>query len=907
MDEDEDPKTCYEGASVQSFNFYLERSGEHEAILEVMQKVLADDVQGMVEGKNNLDILGVGSGGGQVDVHILNLLQEFCPGVSLSTDIVEGSSELVDNFKALVKRTPSLQGVPFTWHVMHSEGFVKNQKKAKEMKKYDFIHMVQMIYYVANLESSLQFYRSILKPNGRIMIIIEADQGGWDTLWTTYKTELLGPKEEYRCSRDIVAALKKFKMEFEEHDIPNTFEITECFDRENPIGNRLLNFMTNRSDFQAAFSEDLKEKLLDHIRQRCSFEKDGKVFFKSDLKMILIYAQFLLYSLLSWRAADDNVAAFSSILCDFHLCVDSRVMDEDNDLKTCYEGAEVQILNFYLEKTGEHEAELDAFQRVLPPVIKRMAEGKSSLDILGVGSGGGQVDIQILNLLQEFCPGVSLSTDIVEGSCELLDNFKALVKRTPSVQNVPFTWHVMNSETYVRRERAKPEIKKFDFIHMVEMIYYVTSVEDTLKFYWSALKPNGKIMIIIQSDQGGWDTLYDVFKNILSLRPLKEYRYCRHIVAVLKKLGMTFQEHDVPHRPDITECFEPDNEDGQRMLSFLTNCDDFQSEFSPELKKSILDVLRKQCCTEKDGKLFETRVELLTADTRTMAAEVKHTCYEGDSVHSFQFYLEKSGEHEAILQGVRKILPPIFKRMAEGKSSLDVLGVGSGGGEADVQMLELLQNTCPGVSLSTDIVEGSSDLVDCFKALVKKTPGVQKVPFNWHVMHSEDYVKQEKAKADAKKFDFIHMIQMIYYVKDVEETLKFYRSALKPNGKIMVIIEAENSGWDTLWTTFRKDLWTGAIQEYRSSRDVVATLKKMGMKFQEHDVPNSYDITECFDPKNETGQKLLNFMTATEDFHSSFTPELRANMLDVLRERCSTKKDGKVFFKSDLKMILIDA
>ncbi|XP_053733464.1 histamine N-methyltransferase A-like [Synchiropus splendidus] len=290
-----------------------------------------------------------------------------------------------------------------------------------------------------------------------------------------------------------------------------------------------------------------------------------------------------------------------------------------------------------------------------------------------------------------------------------------------------------------------------------------------------------------------------------------------------------------------------------------------------------------------------------------MAAEDKHTCYEGDSVQSFQFYLEKSGEHEAILQAVGKILPADFKRMAEGKSSLDVLGVGSGGGELDTQMLNLLQSTCPGVSLSTDIVEGSSELVDCFKALVKKTPSVQNVPFTWHVVHSEEYVKQGKAKADIKKFDFIHMIQMIYYVNDVEDTLKFYQSALKPNGRIMIIIEAENGGWDTLWNTFKKDLWTGAIQEYRSSRDVVASLKKLGMKFQEHDIPNSFDITECFDPTNETGRRLLNFMTAKDDFQNSFTPELRAEMLDVLRERCSTKKDGKIFFKSDLKMILIDA
>lgn len=45
-----------------------------------------------------------------------------------------------------------------------------------------------------------------------------------------------------------------------------------------------------------------------------------------------------------------------------------------------------------------------------------------------------------------------------------------------------------------------------------------------------------------------------------------------------------------------------------------------------------------------------------------MAAETKHSCYEGAYVNSFQFYLERSGEHKAILQCVQQVLPREFKR-----------------------------------------------------------------------------------------------------------------------------------------------------------------------------------------------------------------------------------------------------
>lgn len=286
-----------------------------------------------------------------------------------------------------------------------------------------------------------------------------------------------------------------------------------------------------------------------------------------------------------------------------------------------------------------------------------------------------------------------------------------------------------------------------------------------------------------------------------------------------------------------------------------------------------------------------------------MAAE--HTCYEGDTVPNFQFYLEHSGEHKAMLQCVQNVLPGEFTRIGAGKSSLDVLGVGSGGGEMDVHMLSLLQSAFPAVPITADIVEGSSKLTDSFKALVAKTVSLQKIPFNWHIMHSEDYEKQVKAQGDTKKFDFIHMIQMIYYVDNLGEAIKFYQSLLKKNGRLMIIIEAENGGWDILWKTFANVLCTHDIKEYRSSAEVIACLKKQGLKYDEHPVPNSFDITECFNPSSETGQRLLNFMTAREHFHESFTPEIRASMLDLLRNKCSTEKDGKVLFNSDLKCILI--
>ncbi|XP_054643502.1 histamine N-methyltransferase-like isoform X3 [Dunckerocampus dactyliophorus] len=290
-----------------------------------------------------------------------------------------------------------------------------------------------------------------------------------------------------------------------------------------------------------------------------------------------------------------------------------------------------------------------------------------------------------------------------------------------------------------------------------------------------------------------------------------------------------------------------------------------------------------------------------------MAAGVRLNRFEGSNLESFEFYLQHSGEHEYVLRFLTKHLPAKFKKIGADKSSLAVLGVGSGGGEVDVQVLSLMQSTVSTLPITADVVEGSTELVAKFKASVMKTDNLQKIPFSWHMMPSEEYIQKAKGRGDVKKFDFIHMIQMLYYVDDLAETIKFYHSLLNKNGIIMIIIESANSGWDMLWRTFPKDLCSETVPVYRSSLDIVASLKSLGLKYEERFIPNTCDITECFDPSSKTGQRLLSFLTFRGNFYQSFTPQIRADILNLLRSKCSTEKEGRVSFNSDLSCVFVYA
>lgn len=280
------------------------------------------------------------------------------------------------------------------------------------------------------------------------------------------------------------------------------------------------------------------------------------------------------------------------------------------------------------------------------------------------------------------------------------------------------------------------------------------------------------------------------------------------------------------------------------------------------------------------------------------------TCFQDACAQSVRFYLEHSGENQAIQQGLDSILPAEFKRIGEGKSSLDVLGAGIGEGQLDVYMLTLLQSTFPGVPITSDVIVGSIKTADNFKALVAKTDNFT-VPFHWHITTSEDYMKKAKKKGDVKKFDFIHLIQTVCEMEDMSASIQFYQGLLKENGRLMIIADAANSGSDTLWRTFKRDLCNDIVPEYRSSVEVKACLDKLRLKYDEHQIPNEFDISQCFDPQNTVGHDLLNFMTAREDFHKDFRPKTAAAILDHLRTKCSTEKDGKIMFKSNLSCLFV--
>ncbi|XP_062974704.1 carnosine N-methyltransferase 2-like [Elgaria multicarinata webbii] len=275
---------------------------------------------------------------------------------------------------------------------------------------------------------------------------------------------------------------------------------------------------------------------------------------------------------------------------------------------------------------------------------------------------------------------------------------------------------------------------------------------------------------------------------------------------------------------------------------------------------------------------------------------------------AFKSFLDHSTEHQCMEQFNEKDLPSIVASLGNGKSTINVLGVGSGTGEQDLNMIRIIQAKHPAILINNEIIEPNPQHILAYKETVRNSSDLKNVSFTWHQLTSMEYEKQAKEQNIQKKFDFIHLIQMLYRVEDIRSTIRFFHSCLDCYAKLLIIILSGNSGWASIWKKYRHCLPPTDSGHYITADDIKVVLEGLGLTYQVYEFPSAWDITECFIDEDTVGGHMLDFLTGTKDFMNTAPHDLKQRLRQALGQpECSTKKDGRVVFRNDLSMIVVNS
>ncbi len=259
---------------------------------------------------------------------------------------------------------------------------------------------------------------------------------------------------------------------------------------------------------------------------------------------------------------------------------------------------------------------------------------------------------------------------------------------------------------------------------------------------------------------------------------------------------------------------------------------------------------------------------------------------------SFQCFLASTNQENAILKCIEKhIAPVINKRIsdiqevrASNKSPYRVLSVGSGEGENDISILKTLNDKIPlavgeSLSLFNRVIEPDVDRLASFRTkavnLAEHFRRPANIDFEWIPMTFEEYTSQKKA--DDVKFNVVHFIHSIYYVRIEDALVHCYEKELGRKGVIISIAQHEASPIRKLPDEFSDQ----HVALYPSNGDVIAVAITRGWKY--FVCPGDFkslDVTAIFDWSSHEGGYLLDFLTARIDVRQS---EEKATVEEILK------------------------
>ncbi|XP_055086362.1 histamine N-methyltransferase-like [Periophthalmus magnuspinnatus] len=254
-----------------------------------------------------------------------------------------------------------------------------------------------------------------------------------------------------------------------------------------------------------------------------------------------------------------------------------------------------------------------------------------------------------------------------------------------------------------------------------------------------------------------------------------------------------------------------------------------------------------------------------------MASTLKSLFHDNDRYDKcFRMFKQRSNEQLQMEDFICTTLSDELASIGDGKS-INVIGLGTGEGNYDIKILSQLRLKHPGVMLNNEVVEPSTAQIQAYKERVAQVSHLDPVKFAWNEMTSSEFEEQWRQRNVTKKVDFIHMIQVLYYIEDPGPTIRFYQSLLKKNGKLMITLQSGEGDRSNKW----RELGFSNEFKWHKLEDITKLLDEAGIPYQCYGVCSDLDITECFTEGDETGEMILDFITQTVNFSKTAPSELR--------------------------------
>ena len=176
----------------------------------------------------------------------------------------------------------------------------------------------------------------------------------------------------------------------------------------------------------------------------------------------------------------------------------------------------VKSLTGFITKSGERSKNFELLEEHIPPLVQRslgMGQQRSRLNILSVGSGSGEKDVDILKIVKQELQKSEHGRDMKifnraiepnEYSCGL---YKAAIGSLPSPLDDQRTEFEICQQRFEEYKESQQESVRFDLVHFIHSIYHVDMEEALLHCFEKELNALGIFVCVVSGHQDLTDAL----------------------------------------------------------------------------------------------------------------------------------------------------------------------------------------------------------------------------------------------------------------------------------------------------------------------------------------------------------------------------------------------------------------
>ncbi len=215
---------------------------------------------------------------------------------------------------------------------------------------------------------------------------------------------------------------------------------------------------------------------------------------------------------------------------------------------------------------------------------------KENISILSVGSGSGDFDLQLIELLASKFKSVDYVA--VEPNKVHSQQFKIRTITYP-LQGIRFRIHTLPFEELRIDER-------FDLIHFTHCLYYIPDRARAVLKALNMIVDYGIVLIFHHTPMG---------INQIQRRFLKRVKGTEKDIFCSKELQDILDRHHIRYRLnmmdsflDVSDCLIADSETTQKLISFFLECDTRQ--LLPEIRQEICQFINKLSFCDQGRKLL---------------------------------------------------------------------------------------------------------------------------------------------------------------------------------------------------------------------------------------------------------------------------------------------------------------